>query len=462
MVFRETVRSGRRPSRTNRRHWLRILTYLSCALGFASSANAQVQMNVSTQPNSGISGVSVVNAIGSRFPDGHGSLAARDITVSLSASCGGTVIASTPAGSVTRVIGSQYRVGFTVPSTLIAGTYSVTLAGSTSDGTVFASGPGSCSELRVSRSEPRLTACLQTGSLAVNVPPAGGTVSTVTAYAPNGCWNCGKTGVQAVVIEGPEAQTAIPTPSVVNSCASNPITGRTVCVANNTDVYLINGTVVTDVLHSDSTGLADHSGGACNNCGVAINALTNQAIIEIGLAFVGPNAVHSGLQVLDLATKTFRPPVPAKNALSEGISVDPIRGLILSPNESSNYGLFTVGSDGNLREYVNQIQPFEELDSAAEDCTTGIALASSESSSSIYLADLTQLNLVPGSPGTWTAPQQVVKLNDLNFAPTGISVAQGSHLGIVTPEFVNGGRFAVIRLPDSSGTGVPTLVDYAV
>jgi hypothetical protein len=107
------------------------------------------------------------------------------------------------------------------------------------------------------------------------------------------------------------------------------------------------------------------------------------------------------------------------------------------------------------------------FDSAAEDCSTGIALASSEFTNNVYITDLTQAVFVPGAPGTWTAPEQVVPLDTsvyggFSAGTSGISVAPGSaHLGIVTGEF-GGDVFAVLKLPATSGSGTPGFVDYAL
>src|SRR5207248_335474 len=103
-----------------------------------------------------------------------------------------------------------------------------------------------------------------------------------------------------------------------------------------------------------------------------------------------------------------------------------------------------------------------ELDSAAEDCTTGIALAADEYRSSLYITDLTQKTSTPGSPGTWTAPQKFVSLPEFsNFSQgiAGIAVAPGTHLAIVASEFT-GNQFGVVQLPATSGSGTPAIVDY--
>src|SRR5262249_51895125 len=146
----------------------------------------------------------------------------------------------------------------------------------------------------------------------------------------------GRTGVQAVVIEGNDSHVLIPTPNVVNSCSVNPETGEAVCVANNNDVYLIEGTNITKTLQTDSSGFAGQSGGSCNNCSVTINAATNQAVISVGLAFTAAIPFHTGLQTLDLNANKFSSPIPARNGISEGMAIDPFRGYILSATESSN------------------------------------------------------------------------------------------------------------------------------
>ncbi len=440
---------------------LQAILPLALALAFVgalpSASWAQVKMNVSTSPSSGVAGISMVNAIGSGFPLLHGTISPGNVSILLATSCGGASSATTGATSVTTILGSSDRIGFLIPASLTTGTYFVTLSGTTSDGTAFSSAVGSCSRLSVTHTNPTLSACIPTSSLAVNAPPNGG---NVVAYAPNGCWSCGTTGIQAVIIEGSGTNTSIATPSVTNSCSSNPATGQTVCVANNTDVYLITGTTVTHTLHSSTNTFTGFSGGSCQNCGVAINALTNQAVIAMGLA---PSPSNSGLQFLDLNTNTFGTPIPAAKEVSEDISIDPTRGYILSPNETSNYDLFSFTSGGAVKEFTNQIAPGGVLDSAAEDCSTGIALASTEGQSNVEMIDLTQATFTAGSPGTWTAPHQLVNLPGASFSAgtSGISVAQGtSHLGIVTGEF-GGSSFAALQLPSTSGSGTPGLVDWA-
>jgi hypothetical protein len=257
----------------------------------------------------------------------------------------------------------------------------------------------------------------------------------------------------------------VPTAELVNSCAANPATGEAVCTANSATVYVLNAAGgLTHTLASGSNAGTSFSGGTCQNCGVAINALTNQAVINMGLT---PSPSASGLQVLDLSTKTFQPPKAVSSQVSENISIDPTRGYVLSPSEATNkYGLVRFNSTTGVlgAEFVSTNTLGGEPDSAAEDCSTGIVLSALEFTNDVYIADLTQATFVAGSPGTWTAPSATVTLNapgGFAAGTSGITVAPGSsHLALVTGEF-GGSSFAVLQLPATSGSGTPTIVDYA-
>ncbi len=244
-----------------------------------------------------------------------------------------------------------------------------------------------------------------------------------------------------------------------NSCSSNSTTGQTVCVGGNTDVYLINGTTLTSTLHSGATSSQSFSGGDCENCGVVVDSTTNKALITIGLDTGGPG----GYQFLDLGgTPTFESPIPAGGDTSENISIDPVRHLVLSPNEASNYQLVNI-TTATPALFNNQLEG-GTLDSAAEDCTTGIALATDEGTGDLFIADLTQALLTPGTPaGTWTDTgsqfQTFPEFEGFSAGTNGIAVAPGTHLGIVTGEF-GGDLEGVIQLPATSGSGVPAVVDW--
>lgn len=317
----------------------------------------------------------------------------------------------------------------------------------------------------ISFSPPTLDCAVVTGSCqpssSLGVLAHG---TTVTAYVPNGSWgNTGSLGLTVVPVEPTGVGTPISTPNAVNSCASNSTTGETVCTSNLNDVYLITGSTLNTTVSSGGDQYTGFSGGACITCGVAMNATAGplgSAVVTIGLS-TAPSG--SGLQILDLATSTFAAPVPAFYEVSEDILWDQGRNLVLSPDEGGVYDLFDTKVGG---EFGNSISTGGEPDSAAEECTTGIALSTVEFTSNLYLADLTQATFTPGSPGTWTTPPTAQTLQ--NFSPafdsfaagtSGIAIAQGSHLGIVTGEF-GGDWMGVIQLPATSGSGTPSVLDW--
>jgi hypothetical protein len=286
-----------------------------------------------------------------------------------------------------------------------------------------------------------------------------------TAYLPQGNWGEGSASVKVVPIEtssgigtgGPP--TPVTVGSVPNSCSSNSLTGLTVCVGNNTDVFLINGTTLTSSLTSGATSIESFSGGHCQNCGVVVDSTTNRALITIGLSSGGPG----GYQFLDLAGNTFETPIPAGGETSEDVSIDPIRHLVLSPNEQNNYQILNTTTSTAAIFNNTGFATGGAPDSAGEDCTTGIALSTLEGTGNLYIADLTQAVFTPGTPGTWTdaASQTQIfpEFADFSAGTNGIAVAPGTHLGIVTGEF-GGSLEGVIQLPSTSGSGTPAVVDW--
>jgi hypothetical protein len=298
-------------------------------------------------------------------------------------------------------------------------------------------------------------ACVPSSSLSVLVQG-----TNVDAYLPNGSWTettPSDANVQLVPIEGSplHSRATITTPNVVNSCSSNSTTGQTVCTANNTDVYLINGSTLAPTLTSSATGFANFSGGSCMNCGVVVDASTNTAWITIG------TTIGSAYQSLNLASNTFAPPVASVTGVSEDIVVDPIRHLVLSPNEAGTYEILKPPTSlfENPTGMIN-------LDSAAEDCTTGIALSTVEFSDELFIADLAQATFTPGSPGSWVAPSQFQSFPEFagfSSGTSGIAIAPNTHFGVVTGEFDGSGApgFGAIQLPSTSGSGTPSVTDWA-
>jgi len=232
-------------------------------------------------------------------------------------------------------------------------------------------------------------------------------------------------------------------------------------VANNNEVYLITGTTLNTTLHSGSNNFAEFSGGSCNNCGVAINAANNTALINMGTT-AGPGTSRNGVQILNLSTNAFSPAFEMNQRVSENISVDPTRSLVLSANELGNYAILQIQVDGSLKEFDASFFSGIADDSSAEDCSTGVAISGGEGTNSLQLVNL---NNVTFGTTTYTAPNTIATLKTAYSFSAGLSgsaVAQGSgHLAVVTGEF-GGNTFAVVQLPAVPSTGVPAVIDYVV
>jgi hypothetical protein len=350
--------------------------------------------------------------------------------------------------------GSEYKVWLIAqtPTTLV----------STSDPKVliFNSSDSNTSNFKVQNplAPPPPGSCQGSSSLTVLV-----TGTNVIGYVPKGNWSITHTtGISVVNIEGTTvANTVVPTPGVVNSCASNALSGQTVCTANDTDVYLLSGTALTKTLSSSGSNQIFFSGGICTNCGVAIDAIHNKA--AIGLSLGG----RPGFQILDLgATPSFEAPFTSPAGLiSEDPLFDPTRNLLLSPTELNDYEIVNLTTSTTPAFFEHSgIQSGGELDSAAEECGTGIALAPAEfsSPSRVFVADLSQATFTPGSPGgTWVAPSEVQTLSEsfLSAGASGSAIAQGTHTGLISGEF-GGNTVTAIALPPTSGTGVPAITDW--
>jgi hypothetical protein len=421
------------------------------------SAYGQVKLIAFTTPSSGVAGTTNVNITGSLFPSG--TILPANVQVAFETSCGAAPVVSVAANSVIKVLGTEDRVNVSIPGTGLApGTnnYFLQISDSAAGDADFTS--TNCTEVKVTASAPILNACVAGSSMGVLLPAAGA-AGTVTAYVPKGYWSGSTKGVFVKNIEGaPGPGTTVATANITNSCSSNPATGQTVCVANNTDVYLITGTTLTNTLTSGSNTTASFSGGSCNNCGVSLNANNNTAVINMGVT----GSLDGGVQILNLNTNTFGTPFPMGKAVSENISVDPTRSLILTAGENQNFTLLQIQGDGSLKEFDSSFVTGIENDSSAEDCSTGIGLTPGEFTNSVYLVNLNALTL---GATTYTAPNALQTLvTSYSFAAglSGSAVAQGSgHLAVATGEF-GGNTFAVLKLPPTANAAVPALVDYAV
>lgn len=283
--------------------------------------------------------------------------------------------------------------------------------------------------------------------------------TNVVSYVPKGSWAGGTTDISAVNVEGASiTPTRIATPNVVNSAASNPLTGKSVATANNTDVYVLNGTTLTNTLTSGGSGTISFSGGDATNTGVAMDATHNRAVL--GLSVGGA----PGFQFLDLTSNTFGSPFTSPSGeISEDPLIDPGRNLLLSASEDGNFQIVNVANPASPTFFENATGG-GVLDSSGEDCSTGIALAGAEGSdpSSVFIADLSQATFTPGSPdGTWSAPSQNQTLSEssLSAGASGVAVAQGTHTGVLSGEF-GGNAITALALPTTSGSGTPAISDW--
>src|SRR6185436_10119268 len=142
---------------------------------------------------------------------------------------------------------------------------------------------------------------------------------------------------------------------------------------------------------------------------VAIDPVHNQAYVSIGMtgnqAAIQPLDLALGFGTAAEASIALGTPVQIGDfATSEAIAVDAQRSLVLSANEENNYQLFSPAT-GIV--YNNQISDpvGGEFDASAMDCSTGIAMATSEFSypPQLFLIDLTQATF-NNTLKTWSVP----------------------------------------------------------
>jgi hypothetical protein len=318
--------------------------------------------------------------------------------------------------------------------------------------------------------------CQPASSLTVLV---NNTAKTVAGYVPKGNWSSGAPGISVVNVEGSSVTpTLIPTGTdIINSCAANGQTGQTVCTSNGTNVYVLSGTSISSTLASAGTSTIHFSGGECTTCGVTMDGVHNQAAISVSTAAGG-----GGFQILNLSgsTPTLGPVFASEAPLGGGVAnisedslIDPSRNssggsgaLIISASESNHVELVDITNPASPQFFEQTVSGVSgDMDSGAEDCSTGIVLAPVEFSapSQIYLADLKQATFTPGSPaGTWSdTGSQLQSLTEsiLAAGASGVAIAQGTHTGIVTGEF-GGSALTAIALPSTSGSGVPAISDW--
>ena len=315
---------------------------------------------------------------------------------------------------------------------------------------------GTCTEKTVASS------CLPSSSLSVLIQ-----TPNVTAYVPRGSWLSGSTGVNVVKVEPAGGFLGtVGTTGLVNSCSSCSSAacggGVTVCTGNSNDVYVISPPT-GPVTNATAGGLGTQffSGGSCTTCGVAFDAAT-------GIAWIAEAAGAGAGGKLEPFTppSTFGPAIGLFGTnTSEDISIDPVRKRILSAAENGQFQIIDTSTPSGA--VYNAPVPFVtggDLDATAEDCSTGVAVASIEFTQKLLLANLSAPTLTPGTPGTWTAPTFIQDFApdfaNLIFGTNGLAVAPGSHLAVVAGEF-GGAGFGVVRLPSAIGpTDTPIAPDW--
>ena len=174
-------------------------------------------------------------------------------------------------------------------------------------------------------------ACVSSGAMGVIVDSNS---KNVSVYVPAGDWGeTDVTGVYLVPIEGGVSRATIATPNIANSCSGDSITGTVICSANNTDVYIINGSMLTKTVTSIGSGIADFSGGSCTNCnsavdplGVGIIGLAREPAVSSTVAPARPTALY---QFFALADERLweRPACPScrNRPRSSRTRLDPVR-----------------------------------------------------------------------------------------------------------------------------------------
>jgi hypothetical protein len=346
----------------------------------------------------------------------------------------------------------------------------------------------------LARLESRIGRLVDNWPTVIAPPKAYGDSGFIAAYAPLGSWSEPNTGVALIPIAGSGVTGGtVSTPNAVNSCATVPsgtfVAGganpEAVCVANGTDIYLIDGTTLVKTLTSagaDSGGMdsspsfgLSFSGGSCTTCGVVVDGESGNAVIGVSTA-----DGLGGYQVLNLSTQTLSGVIAMgpHDGIAEHIALMPISSglfLALSPTEDllgpngPDYNIIAITPPTSTSSGGSSIFDFAgssmiedtELDTAALD-STGIIYALDEASGELFSADLTQVTVnTSARPFSWTAPSNLQDLTDLSTDDLcGMAVAYGAHEALAEEEFY-ACTIGAIKLPSTSGVGMPAASDWA-
>lgn len=343
--------------------------------------------------------------------------------------------------------------------------------------------------------------------------------TSVAVFVPFASDNHLRGGTEMAVIES--LSDPLPTPiffhsGFTDSCASSQSSGETICAGLFGHSFIINPDLADLAatrrrVTGFGTGVGRRvhfTGGDCANCGVAIDDGLGTAIISTG----------KGYLPMQLSPRRRMPLITTNGeSVSGQFGYDPVNHRILSPNyqvldirhfrtgpphfqiidptnrsatgadggaaigstvfDLANDQAFFIngntcngGSDGLLN---RDALP----DSAALDTVTNIAYVTFRSRANcngantvedVALFDLSQATFTSGSPtGTWDTPgKQIETLSELQAdfenGVTGIAVASAQHLAVIADRFEGSGGvgFGAMRLPSTSGSGTPALVDW--
>lgn len=322
--------------------------------------------------------------------------------------------------------------------------------------------------------------------------------TTVTAYVPFGSDDNGTQGAAQVVIEN--ASGILPPPTVlgtdrVNSCTPAQ-TGEVVCSSQpgNIDLIPTSGSPVVILQATNPNGppAVEYAGGVCASCGALVDDQKGLGIISTGAGFV----------TINLANNSLSNPI-SSNGEPVGMSFgyDPVHHRILNANyqiisppatfiySPPHFQIFDLSGATPIPYELNNDQAFFEPGTEASMClgqgtsnsdalpettaidtVTNIAYVTfhtpsncfSSPADTIALFDMSQATFTKGNsntPNTWDTPGKQIQAL-LAIGTNGvdlISVESLNHVAIVGAGNAN---FAVMRLPSSSGHGVPSIQDY--
>jgi hypothetical protein len=187
---------------------------VGCGLLLPGAAQAQsVKLSAVTTPSSGTAGNASVSISGSGFPSG--TIAPANVSVALSSSCGGSPTPAT-ASAVTKVIGTTEKIAFAIP-TMAAGTYFVSVSGTTSTSATFSSSncatltvlPGASPVLTINTSNP-VDWIINNGAMTIDYNSTSGAI-----------WSIVPTGTQDQLVD------FYPGDATVNGSVYDPGDGET-------------------------------------------------------------------------------------------------------------------------------------------------------------------------------------------------------------------------------------------